>query len=93
MLRDGTFAIEMTIFEDGVPPEYRIYAYRDDKPIPPSEVALTVTLKRLDGETNLFNFTAENDYLRGSGEVTEPHSFDVTVVARDDPCGHCAEPG
>lgn len=83
MLRDGNFALEVTIFEDGVPPEYRIYAYRDDKPIPPSEVALTVTLKRLDGETNLFNFTAENDYLRGSGEVTEPHSFDVTVVARE----------
>ena len=83
MLRDGNFALEVTIFEDGVPPEYRIYAYRDDKPIPPGEVAVTVTLKRLDGETNLFNFVAENDYLRGNGEVTEPHSFDVAVVARE----------
>lgn len=83
MLRDGNFALEVTIFEDGVPPEYRIYAYRDDKPIPPGEVALTVALKRLDGETNLFNFAAENDYLRGNGEVTEPHSFDVVVAARE----------
>ena len=83
MLRDGNFALEMTIFEDGVPPEYRIYAYRDDKPIPPREVALTVTLKRLDGETNLFNFAAENDYLRGNGVVTEPHSFDIIVAVRE----------
>lgn len=83
MLRDGDFALEVTIFEDGVPPEYRIYAYRDDKPVPPGEVALTVTLKRLDGETNLFRFKAENDYLRGDGEVTEPHSFDVIVAARE----------
>ena len=82
MLRDGNFALEVTIFEDGVPPEYRIYAFRDDKPIPPAEVALTVTLKRLDGETNLFNFAAENDYLRGNGEVTEPHSFDVLEIGR-----------
>jgi len=83
MLRDGNFAIEMTIFEDGVPPEYRIYAYRYDKPVPPGEVALTVTLKRLDGEVNLFQFTPENDYLRGNGTVIEPHSFDVAVVARE----------
>ena len=26
MLRDGNFALEVTIFEDGVPPEYRVYA-------------------------------------------------------------------
>ena len=83
MLRDGDFALEVTIFEDGVPPEYRIYAYRDDKPVPPGGVALTVTLKRLDGEVNLFRFAPENDYLRGNGTVIEPHSFDVIVVARE----------
>ena len=83
MLRDGDFALEVTIFEDGVPPEYRIYAYRNDKPVPPGEVALTVTLKRLDGEVNPFRFTAEGDYLRGNGTVIEPHSFDVVVVARE----------
>ena len=30
LLRDGNFALEMTVFEDGVPPEYRLFAYRDD---------------------------------------------------------------
>ncbi len=88
MLRDGNFALEMTIFEDGVPPEYRIYAYRNDKPIEPESVALTVTLKRLDGEINSFRFLPENDYLRGNGEVIEPHSFDVEVVAREDGRAH-----
>ena len=88
ILRNGNFAIEMTIFEDGVPPEFRIYAYRDGKPVPSSEVALTVTLKRLDGETNAYRFTAENDYLRGNGPVIEPHSFDVVVVAREDGRAH-----
>ena len=83
ILRDGNFALEMTIFEDGVPPEYRVYAFRDGKPIAPAGVALTVTLKRLDGETSLFNFAAENDYLRGNGQVMEPHSFDVIVTARE----------
>ena len=83
MLRDGKFAIELTIFEDGVPPEFRVYAYRDGKPVQPGDVGLVVTLKRLDGETNLYQFTAEKDYLRGNGPVIEPHSFDVAVVARE----------
>src|SRR3546814_1563294 len=31
MLRDGDFAIEVTVFEEGVPPEYRLYAYRSEE--------------------------------------------------------------
>lgn len=81
MLRDGDFAVEMTIFEDGVPPEYHVYAYLNDKPIAPTRVQLSVTLRRLDGEVNRFAFTPEEDFLRGDGVVTEPHSFDVEVVA------------
>ena len=83
MLRDGNFAVEITIFEDGVPPEFHVYAYRDGKPLAPREVQLSVTLKRLDGETNRFQFAPEQDYLRGNGVVTEPHSFDVIVEAKE----------
>jgi membrane fusion protein, heavy metal efflux system len=82
MLRDGDFALEMTIFEEGVPPEFHIYAYRGDKPVSPGDVELSVALKRLDGEVNRFEFAPEKDYLRGKGVVTEPHSFDVIVEAR-----------
>lgn len=81
MLRDGDFAVEMTIFEDGVPPEYRIYAYRNDQPLDPREVQLSVALTRLGGQVDQFTFTPEQDYLKGSGVVTEPHSFDVAVRA------------
>lgn len=82
MLREGNVAIEVTIFETNVPPQYRLYPYVDDKPVPPSSVQPTVRLKRLDGEVNNFTFTPEKDYLTGSGEVTEPHSFDVEVTAQ-----------
>lgn len=81
MLRDGDFAIEVTIFETNVPPQYRLYAYQGDKPLKPSDVQATVELKRLDGEVNNFTFKPENDYLTGSGTVVEPHSFDVKVGA------------
>lgn len=81
LLKDGTFAVEMTIFEDGQDPQFRVYPTREGKPIDPGSVQLTVTLKRLDGEVNTFAFKPEKDYLAGQGVVDEPHSFDVEVVA------------
>lgn len=81
MLRDGDFAIELTVFEDGVPPEYRLYAYRDNKPLAPDQVQARVTIKRLDGEVTAFSFQPQEDYLRGNSVLVEPHSFDVEVVA------------
>jgi cobalt-zinc-cadmium efflux system membrane fusion protein len=43
---------------------------------------LTVELARLGGRVDRIDFTTQNDFLRGTAVVREPHSFDVTVVAR-----------
>ncbi len=83
LLREGDFAIEVTIFESGVPPQYRLYAYRDNRPLPANQVEAAITLGRLGGKTDHFTFKAEGDVLIGDGVVVEPHSFDVTVVARE----------
>lgn len=81
LLRDGDFAIEVTVFEEGIPPEYRLYAYRGDRPVAPAEVQARVAVRRLDGEVNRFTFRPERHYLRGSATLVEPHSFDVEVIA------------
>ena len=47
MLREGDFAVEMTIFERGVPPELRIYAFEKGKPLAPDAAKLQVQLERL----------------------------------------------
>lgn len=88
MLRDGDFALEVTIFEDGVDPEFRVYAYRNDKPVKPSDVKLTIELGRLGGKVDRFSFAPQEDFLRGSGVVTEPHSFDVRVAASESGRNH-----
>ena len=82
LLRAGDFALEVTIFETGVPPEYRLYAYRDGTPVPPGEVRATIDLTRLDGEVDHFEFSPQGDVLVGDGTVVEPHSFDVVVTAQ-----------
>jgi cobalt-zinc-cadmium efflux system membrane fusion protein len=81
LLRDGDFTLEVTIFEAGVPPEFRLYAYQDGEPLPAADVGANIELTRLGGEVDSFDFTPEGQLLRGSGEVIEPHSFDVRVTA------------
>jgi len=81
MLRDGDFAIEVTVFEDGVEPEFYVYAYRKDKPVAPGDIQLAIELLRLGGSVDRFAFTPQEDHLRGGGVVIEPHSFDVKVRA------------
>lgn len=81
LLEDGKFALEVTIFETGVDPQYRVYPTLDGEQVDPSAVDLTVTLSRLGGKQDTFRFAPESDYLKGDGIVTEPHSFDVAVSA------------
>mgnify|MGYP003664362854 CR=1 FL=1 len=84
LLTKGELALEITIFEQGIPPEMRIYAYRGGEAVDPAEVQVNVELGRLGGDRNELNFSPENDYLVGDAVVTEPHSFDVSVRARLD---------
>jgi cobalt-zinc-cadmium efflux system membrane fusion protein len=81
MLRDGNFALEVTVYETNVEPHYRLYAYLDDRPLPPGEVQARIRIKRLDGEQTDFQFVPEQDHLKGSATLAEPHSFDVQVQA------------
>jgi cobalt-zinc-cadmium efflux system membrane fusion protein len=78
---DRGLALEITIFEKGIPPEMRVFAYRNDQLIDPSELTLTVQLERLGGAVDQLEFTTEQDYLVSEGVVTEPHSFDVSIKA------------
>ena len=81
LLQEGDFSLELAIYETGVPPEYRVWLYDHGEPLPPNAATVEVDLERLGGKRDQFTFRPEGDYLRGSGEVSEPHSFDVTVRA------------
>jgi len=82
LLTSGDFAIEVTIFEDGVEPEFRLYPYWKKKPLDPKTVSVTTRLTRLGGKVDTFIFVPEGDVLKGQGVVREPHSFDVRIDAR-----------
>lgn len=84
MLRAGDFALELQIFEEGVPPEFHVYLSRSGKPLPPTAANVRVELERLGNIVDRFEFQPQGDYLLGDGVVTEPHSFAVRVYAEVD---------
>jgi len=82
LFTDNGYGLEVTIFEQGVPPEFRVYLYRDGKPVDPSSSQVVVTLHRLGREPQVIQFAKVGDYLRGDAEVVEPHSFKVEIAAQ-----------
>jgi cobalt-zinc-cadmium efflux system membrane fusion protein len=82
MLRDGDFAVELSIFETGVPPEFRVWVSNGGEPVSPDSVELQVKLTRLGNVVDDIRFRAEGDYLRGDTVIYEPHSFIVTLIAQ-----------
>jgi cobalt-zinc-cadmium efflux system membrane fusion protein len=81
LLRDGAFAVEITIFETGVPPEFRVYSFSAEEAVDPATVDLAVQLLRFGGRVDEIRFRPRENYLLGDREVEEPHSFAVKVTA------------
>lgn len=81
LLSKGDFAVEVTIFEKGVPPEFRVYALDKRKTVDPEGVKLQIVLERLGAPPETIRFRKEGDFLRGEKPVAEPHSFKVAVAA------------
>lgn len=77
---EGGLALEFTIAEDGIPPEFRVYPFANDAPVPLGQVDLTVVLTRL-GSIDTLAFEPSADFLRSTSTVTEPHSFVVEATA------------
>ena len=78
---DNEFGLELTIFEQGVPPQFRIYLYEKGKALPPTTAKVSIALSRLGAPIQLIHFSPETDYLLGDQVINEPHSFDLIITA------------
>src|SRR3972149_1423290 len=81
LLSEEYFQIEITIYERGIPPQFRVYVFDKGKAVNLEEVKLTIELHRLGGRVEVINFRREGEYLCGDKIIEEPHSFDVKVLA------------
>jgi nickel/cobalt exporter len=72
----GTSVLRLSIFEDGVPPRFRIAG--ESGPLPaPAETRLETI--RPDGATQSFGFVAKGSLLESIEEIPEPHAFEARL--------------
>lgn len=77
---DG-YGLEVSIFEQGVEPQFRVFTYRDGTPLAPGDSDITITLERLGRAPEVFKLVANQDYLTSDKVVVEPHSFKAGIAA------------
>jgi cobalt-zinc-cadmium efflux system membrane fusion protein len=81
LLKDGDFLLELSIFETGVPPEFRVWVTERGQPVKPDDIDLAIKLTRLGDRTDNIGFKTQGDFLRGDTVIYEPHSFVVSIEA------------
>jgi cation diffusion facilitator family transporter len=72
----GAGAIEIEVFEDNVPPRFRVKAEMTALPAASDVIIETV---RPDGSRQLFSFEDRGGYLESRDEIPEPHAFVANV--------------
>lgn len=85
LLKQDGYAVELAVAEDGTPPKYQAWLYRDGKPLPPTAGTVEIRLARLGdiAETHALKPQADGSLIAAT-IVEEPHSFDVVVLAKID---------
>lgn len=81
LLDTGHGWLEVSIFETGVPPRFRIYpckATGESVPLPKG-THLGIETARLDGRAQKFAFEPQGTFWESTSELPEPHEFLATV--------------
>lgn len=82
LFTQDNYGLEVTIYEQNVAPEFRVYTYQNNKLLDPASSAVSFTLERLGAAPERVDFSKENNYLKSSTSVKEPHSFNVKITAK-----------
>jgi len=75
-IETGVGALQLEIFEDGVPPRFRLTFAGGN---PPRAGEVTVETERPGGARQVFALADRGDYLESIDEIPEPHEFDAHV--------------
>ncbi len=84
LVNTGHGHIELSVFESGVPPRFRLY-FTDAKgreTSPPSPASIGLHILRPEATRQVFTFKPGPGYLESNEEIPEPHEFTVFVELR-----------
>jgi nickel/cobalt exporter len=78
LLDTGCGKIELSVFEDGVPPVFRMRAPEGEAL--PAAASVAVETVRPDGARQTFSFASKEGFLESRESIPEPHAFDVALT-------------
>lgn len=78
LLDTGHGKIELSVFEDGVPPVFRLRVPAGGHL--PAATDVKIETVRPDGARQVFAFDAKGDFLESRDDIPEPHEFDVILT-------------
>ena len=78
VLDTGHGKIEMSVFEEGVPPVFRLRAPAGETL--PAAADVTIETVRLDGARQTFAFIAKGGFLESRDDIPEPHEFEALLT-------------
>ncbi len=73
------YQLEVSIFETGVEPQFRLYLLKDGEIQNPQDLKVILKLQRLGRPAQEVQFKPVGDFLLGDIVVAEPHSFGVSL--------------
>lgn len=79
-INTGHGIIDLTVFETGVPPVFRLAFSKHGKSFVPKPSEVSIETVRTDGQRQAFDFVAKDGFLESTSEIPEPHEFDVTLT-------------
>lgn len=80
VIRTGHGIIVMEVFEDGVPPVFRLRFSEHGKSFLPQPDTVALQTRRSDGGTEDYVFVARDGYLESTTPIPEPHEFEVELT-------------
>ena len=86
LLDTGHGKLELSVFEKGVPPVFRLHAPAGEKL--PATTDVTIETTRPDGTRQSFGFVAKDGFLESNEAIPEPHEFDAVLTLGHGGHGH-----
>jgi cation diffusion facilitator family transporter len=79
-IETGDDVLVLEVFEEGVPPRFRLYS---ERALLPRADQVTIETVRSGGASQIFAMADRDGYLESVDDVPEPHAF-IALVRRDD---------
>jgi nickel/cobalt transporter (NicO) family protein len=74
----GHEKIELSVFEDGIPPVFRVRSAVGGSL--PQAAAVRLETVRPDGARQIFKFVSKEGFIESSEDIPEPHEFDAFIT-------------